>query len=259
MTQIVDTTLLLDSHKWIFVFLFSDGAWRSMSRKHHQVIFKRIQLLTDRFLDLLIASTLKVSPSYTTIEEGIDGEYTIGATHQADTTASMARSMQHFQCECTKGDRVAFIEQNIRLALDKRCWTIEHLRRILIGIHVDIIRVDCQRHRIDGADRIDGTDVVNMPMRVDDIFGNKLILLYIRYDALRLVARVDNDCFKCLRTGIQVTVLLKHADSHTYDSRQLLFVLFGHALLFLGDERLVILLKIIKHFPLIKPLLCSLL
>src|SRR5712664_3409627 len=97
MTQIVDTLLLLDSHKWIFVFLFSDGAWRSMSRKDHQVIFKRIQLLTDRFLDLLIASTLKVSPSDTTIEEGITGEYTIGATHQADTTASMARSMKHFQ------------------------------------------------------------------------------------------------------------------------------------------------------------------
>jgi hypothetical protein len=138
-----------------------------------------------------------------------------------------------FQRECTKGDRVAFIEQNIRLALDKRCWTIEHLRRTLIGIRIDIIRVDCQRHRIDGADRIDGTDVVNMPMRVDDLFGNELILLDIFYDALRLVARVNYDCFKCLRTGIQVTVLLKHADCHTYDSRQLLFVHFEHASLFL--------------------------
>src|SRR5256885_16227133 len=114
MTQIVDTTLLLDSHKWIFVFLFADGGWLTMSRKHHQVIFKRIQLFTDRFLDLLVASTLKVSTSYTAIEEGITGEYTIGTTDQADTTASMTWSMQHFQCECAKGNRVAFIEQNIR-------------------------------------------------------------------------------------------------------------------------------------------------
>src|SRR6266566_8214232 len=96
MTQIVDTTLLLDSHKWIFVFLFADSGWLTMPGKDHQVIFKRIQLFTDRFLDLLVASTLKVRPSYTTIEEGITGEDTIGATYQADTAARMTWSMQHF-------------------------------------------------------------------------------------------------------------------------------------------------------------------
>jgi hypothetical protein len=78
--------------------------------------------------------------------------------------------------------------------------------------------VDGQRHRIDGADRIDGTDVINMPMGVDDIFGNELVLLDIRYDALRLIARVDNYCLERLGTGIQVTALLKCDDSHTYDS-----------------------------------------
>src|SRR6266702_776550 len=125
------------------------------------------------------------------------------------------------------------MQQNIRLALHKRCWTIEHLRHVLIGIHRHIIRVDCQRHRIDGADCVDGADVVDMPMRVDDILGNELILLDVPYDALRLVARVDNDRFKRLGAGGQVTVLLKDADGHTYDNRHLLFVLFGHASLFL--------------------------
>jgi hypothetical protein len=52
------------------------------------------------------------------------------------------------------------------------------------------------------------------------------------YDAFRLVARVDDDCFECLGTGIQVTVLLKHADRNTYDLRHVLVVLFGHATCF---------------------------
>src|SRR5947208_15622143 len=110
MTQIVDTTLLLYCHKWIFVFLFPDRGRLSMSRKDHQVIFKRIQLFTDRFLNLLVASTLKVRTYYTTIEKGITGEYTIRMTHQADTTASVTRSMQHFQSKRTKGDRIASIK-----------------------------------------------------------------------------------------------------------------------------------------------------
>ena len=87
--------------------------------------------------------------------------------------------------------------------------------------------------RIDGADGIDGTDVVDMPMRVDDVFGDKLVLLDVLYDAFRLVARVDDDRFECLGTGVEVTVLLKHADRDTYDLRHVLIVLFRHAAFFL--------------------------
>src|SRR5215471_8700571 len=96
MTQIVDTTLLLYCHKWIFVFFFADGGWLTVSRKHHQVIFERIQLFTDRFLDLLEATTLKVRSPYTTIEKSITSEDTIGATDQADATTGVTWSMQHF-------------------------------------------------------------------------------------------------------------------------------------------------------------------
>ncbi len=70
-------------------------------------------------------------------------------------------------------------------------------------------------------------------MCVDDIFGNELILLDMLYDAFRLVARVDDDGFERLRTGVQVTVLLKHADCDTYNFRHVLFVRFGHATFFL--------------------------
>ena len=75
--------------------------------------------------------------------------------------------------------------------------------------------------------------MVDMPMCVDDIFGNKLVFLDMLYDAFRLVARVDDDRFECLGTGVQVTVLLKHADRDTYDLRHVLVVLFGHATFFL--------------------------
>ena len=56
---------------------------------------------------------------------------------------------------------------------------------------------------IKGADRIDGTNMVNVVTGVDDIFGDKLILLDILYNTHCLVARVDNYRFECLGTDLQ--------------------------------------------------------
>ena len=70
-------------------------------------------------------------------------------------------------------------------------------------------------------------------MCVDDVFGDKLIFLDMLYNTFRFIAWVDDDCFKCLGTGVQVTVLLKHADGDTYYLRHVLLVLFGHATFFL--------------------------
>src|SRR5207244_13518488 len=109
------------------------------------------------------------------------------------------------------------------------------------------MRMDCQRHRIDGADGIDGANVIDMPMCVDDIFGNELILLDMLYDAFRLVARVDDDGFERLRTGVQVTILLKHADCDTYNFQHVLLVRFGHATFFLPLTLSVSLISIIQQ------------
>ena len=92
-----------------------------MSGEDHQVIFKPIELLADRFLNLLIAPTFKISAPDTAIEKGITAEHAIGTAHQADTAWSMHRGVQHFECERAEGDCISFFQQNIRLSFDERC------------------------------------------------------------------------------------------------------------------------------------------
>src|SRR5260370_17708347 len=88
-----------NSYKWIFILLFYDSGWPSMSGEDHQVIFKRIELFADRFLDLLVASTFKICAPDTAIEKGITAEHAKGTAHQADTAWSMPRRVHHYDCD----------------------------------------------------------------------------------------------------------------------------------------------------------------
>ena len=49
-----------------------------------------------------------------------------------------------------------------------------------LAVSIDTCRcVDCQRHIIKGAERIDETDMVNVVTGVADIFGGELMILDI--------------------------------------------------------------------------------
>src|SRR5579875_3743388 len=94
-----DTILLLYIHKRIFIFLFYNCRRAAMSRKDHQIIVERIQLLTNRGDDLFVAAALEVCASDATIEEGIAAEDTVGMAHQAHAAGRVAGRLHNFKRE----------------------------------------------------------------------------------------------------------------------------------------------------------------
>src|SRR5579875_435529 len=144
----------------------------------------------------------------------------------------MARSMQHLQRERAEANPVALFEQDVRFPLHQWGAAPEHARSQLIRIHRYIGGMDSQGYRIDRADSIDGADVVDMTVRINDIFGYKLQFPNGAQYLLRLISRIDNDRLMCLWAGIQVAVLLERANGDAGDNRHLLlrFFCFRHTI-----------------------------
>jgi len=69
-----------------------------------------------------------------------------------------------------------------------------------------------------------------MPMRVENIPGDKVQFLDLLEDARRFVAGINNYRLACLRAGVQITILLKDAYRYTRDERPLFVLYFGHVL-----------------------------
>src|SRR5258706_9309584 len=201
-----------------------------MPGKDDKIVIEGIELFTDRLLDLLVTSTFKIGTPNAPVKEGITAEYTIRRADKAYSSRSMTRSMQHFESEGTKGDAISLFQQNIRLSPDQWRFQIEHSGNRFVGVHMNIIGMNCQRHRVNGADCINCSNVVDMSMCVEDIFGGEFQILNMFNDAVRFVAGVDYNRFECLRTGIQVTILLKCTDRHTGDNRCLFLLRIGHTL-----------------------------
>ena len=60
----------------------------------------------------------------------------------------------------------------------------------------------CQGHGIDSAYRVNGTDVIYVPVGVDNIFGDKFELLNAFKDAFCLVTGIDDHCLERLWAGV---------------------------------------------------------
>jgi hypothetical protein len=85
--------LLLYIDKWIFIFLFYNSGRRTMPGKDDKIVVEGIELLTDRCLNLLVASAFKIGTPDAAVKESITAEYTIGTADKADPTGCMARSV----------------------------------------------------------------------------------------------------------------------------------------------------------------------
>jgi hypothetical protein len=86
----------------------------------------------------------------------------------------------------------------------------------------------------DGIDRthlVDRANVVDEAMGIDDISGNELEFLNSLYNARGFVSRIDDDCFKGMRAGIEVTILLEYSNGDAGHQGPALLASFGHALL----------------------------
>src|SRR5205823_4599520 len=164
------------------------------------------------------------------IEERITAKHAIGRAYKANTAAGMARSMQHLERQCAKGDAVTFFQQDIGLVLDERGFAPVHFRSALITVHRDVIVMNGQWHGVDRAHFIDSADMVDMPMRVENTPGDKVQFLDLLEDARRFVAGINNYRFASLRAGVQITILLKDAYRCTRDERPLFVLYFGHVL-----------------------------
>src|SRR5437899_10500719 len=95
--------------------------------------------------------------------------------------------------------------------------------------------MDREWNGIDLAYLINGANVVNVPMSVNNVFRYQFVLLDRLQNTLCFVAGVDNDCFSCLGAGIQVTVLFKYSHGHAGDDWHIarVWLIFSHGPLFL--------------------------
>src|SRR6266849_2651564 len=173
-----------------------------MSREDNEIIVERIQLLTNRTDQLFIISPFKICAPDAAVEEGITAKHAVGMAHQAHTTGGMTRSMQHFECQCAKRDRIAFFQENIRFSLHKWCPASIHSCYTLVCVHMNIVGMDCQWYGVDLTHSIDRTDMVDMTVSIDDIFGNEFEFRDALQDAFCLIARVNNDCLQRLRACV---------------------------------------------------------
>src|SRR5579859_7658253 len=201
-----------------------------MARKNDQIIVEGIEFLANRGHNLLVVSPWKIGASNTAIKEGITTENTVRLAEQADPTGSMSGGVQDLQRKGAEGDAITLVEQDIWFAFDQWCGASIHTCRTLVSVHGNISRVNHQRDRIDLAHGIDGTDVIDMSMRVDDIFRNEFQLLDRLQNTFCLIARINDDRLTRLRAGIEIAIFLKIAHRHASNNRHLISVnvLVGH-------------------------------
>src|SRR5437588_8630234 len=72
-----------------------------------------------------------------------------------------------------------------------------------------------QGHGVDRAHSIDRANMINVTMRVNDIFGNQFEFRNTFQNAFSLIARVNDNRFVRVRTSIEVAVLLESANRYT--------------------------------------------
>ncbi|GHO92982.1 hypothetical protein KSF_030300 [Reticulibacter mediterranei] len=104
--------------------------------------------------------------------------------------------------------------------------------------------MDRERNGVDLADCINGTDMVNMSVCVENIPGGNLKFFDRGENAFRLISRIDDNRFLCARTGKKITILFKiaHRDASD-DGLPLWYFQFGHCCTFLLMARAPITLE----------------
>src|SRR5579872_2186482 len=221
------------------MFFFNDCSGRAVSWEDNQVVVKRIELLADGFDNLLIVAAGEVGTPNAAIEQCIAAKDAVGFAHQTDATGGMTGCMQDCQRKRTKGKDIALLQKNIWFSMHKRRGTAKHLRSALICVHIDIIWMNRQRHRIDRAHGVNSADMVYVTMRIDDIFGDKVQFLHRFQNTFGLIAGVNNHCLVCFWTRIEVTIFLERADRHT-----------GHNGHMLSRHSVTLLILAIRHLAL---------
>src|SRR5205807_1081992 len=115
-----------------------------MPWKDDKTVVEGIELLTDRCLNLLVASAFKIGTPDAAVKEGITAEYTIGTADKADPTGCMSVSVEdifgdEFQFLNMFNDAVRFVA-----GVDN-----DRFERLGTGIQVTILLKCSDRHTRD--------------------------------------------------------------------------------------------------------------